>query len=93
MAKRARQKPTSIELTVRVDLHDHWKEREIREDILPPQTFAALADELATTILQRILPTDVQRITIGEPARRNFAHTFDPVRPVLTHRRASRKTA
>ena len=86
MAKRARRAPTNITLTVRVDLHGYWAEREIREDVLPPRAFAALADELATTILQSIHPNDVRRISIAEPARRNFAHTFDPIRPVLTTR-------
>ena len=93
MAKRVRQEPTSIELTIKIDLHEHWTEREIREDILPPQTFAALADELATAIVQRIHAQDVARITVAEPARRNFAHTFQPARPVLTPRRARRRVA
>ena len=80
MATRARREPTKIELTVRVDLHEHWKEREIRENILPPHAFDALASQLATTVLQTIHANNVDRITVGEAARRNFAHTFQPIR-------------
>lgn len=76
MAKRVRQEPTSIELTVRVDLHAHWDEREIREDILPPYAFDALASALSKTVLQSIHANDVQAITVAEPARRNLARVF-----------------
>jgi hypothetical protein len=76
MAKRARQEPTSIELTVRVDLHEHWTEREIREDILPPHVFDALASALSKAVLQSIHANDVQAISVGEPARRNFYNVF-----------------
>ena len=71
MAKRARREPTSIVLTVRVDLHEHWTEREIREEVLPPRVFDALAEVLAAAIAGNV--ADVEAVTVGEPARRNFA--------------------
>ena len=73
---RARQEPTNITVTVSIDLQDHWTEREIREDIVPPRVFAALARDLAQAVEQRIHPYDVACITVGEPGRRNFAHVF-----------------
>ena len=78
MAKHARREPTNITLSISVDLHEHWEEREIRDEILPPYVFAALAEDLAEAVRERIHAYDVECITVGEPARRNFAHTFHP---------------
>ena len=70
MAKRTRQKPMNVTLTVRIDLnHDQYDERWVRDELLPPRAFDALALALTKAVLRSIHVTDVQRISVGEPAR------------------------
>ena len=59
-----------------MDLHEHYDEGYVREEILPPHCFDALAQDFAQAVLERIHESDVENITVGEPGRRNFARVF-----------------
>ena len=72
MAKTAPK--AALTLTVHVEfVHDH-EERWFR-DTLPQAAFQALARTLSKSIAGQV--SDVQRITVSEPARRNLSPVFE----------------